>query len=68
MEEERQKVIRRRLEVLKQKRQREEERLRRECVRERMRSDITLDDIRRQKSKMSIAIPKYAQRWSSNFF
>ena len=66
VEQERQKVIRRRLEVLKQKRQREEERLRRECVRERMRSDITLDDIRRQKSKMSIAIPKYAQGRSSN--
>ena len=66
VEEERQKVIRRRLEVLKQKRQREEERLRRECVRERMRSDLTMDDIHRQKNKMSIAIPKYAQGRSSN--
>ena len=36
---------RRRVEVLKQKRQREEERSRREWVRKRMRSDLTMDDI-----------------------
>jgi len=41
---------RRRLEVLKQKRQREEERSRREALRKIMRSDVTMDDILGQKS------------------
>ena len=40
---------RRRLEVLKQKQGREEERLRREWVRKRMRADLTMDDILGQK-------------------
>ena len=41
---------RRRVEALRQKRQREEERSRRERLRKRMRSDVTMDDILRQKS------------------
>ena len=62
VEKERQKVTRQRkaqqkkdqeerkqVEVLKQKRQREEERSRREWVRKRMRSDLTMDDILGQK-------------------
>ena len=36
---------RRRVEILKQKQRREEERLRREWIRQRMRSDLTMDDI-----------------------
>ena len=41
---------RKRAEVLKQKRMRAEERSRREWVRKRMRSDLTMDDILGQKS------------------
>ena len=40
----------RRVEVLKQKRQREEERSRREWIRKRFRSDLTMDDILGQNS------------------
>ena len=75
VEEERQNAIRQRkaqqkkdqeerkqMEVSKQKRQREEERLRREGACKRRRSDITMDDIRRQKaSKMSIAFNCHSQ-------
>ena len=73
LEKERQRVIsqrkaqqkdqeeQRRADALNEKRQREEE----EGVRKRMRSDITMHGKGRKKSKMQIAIPKYAQGWSS---
>ena len=47
---EKQQEERRRVEVLKQKRQREEDRSRREWLRKRMRSDLTMDDILGQNS------------------
>ena len=74
LEKERQRVIsqrkaqqkdqeeQRRADALNEKRQREEEE---EGVRKRMRSDITMHGKRRKKSKMQVAIPKYAQGWSS---
>ena len=46
---------RKRAEVLKQKRMRAEERSRREWVRKRMRSDLTMDDILGQKSAIQDA-------------